>query len=412
MKTILTFPLFKMKFLVLFLILPFWACREGNGQVNAETGKAIISGKIEKVEGWSDDLVLVKPMYYSKILADYEMKVLGSISTDEEGKFNTEVEIPKGDSGLYFLMSQKVGSKFKNKMESFPWMENYIGLFLVDGEEIKLTAKLDELSSNVNLKKANAQTKALKQLHDLRTPLAEEIKLQFDTTADKKTFQWSLHGNENIEKSYHANLDGFLDTTQMVVPAFVAMRMRETDNEFRDNPEFFIEVKNRLRNLAPNHPWHEQVDYYFQKDKLPLLRGEQMPDFALPSLTGDTLRLSDVKGKLIIADFWASWCAPCRKEAKETLLPLYNKWHEKGLEIVGISIDADEKSWRRAIEKDGSAWLHGCDFLGDASPVRQSLKFEYIPSLYVLDENKILLARSLHGEELVQFVENYFKNDR
>ncbi|MEZ4982696.1 MAG: thioredoxin-like domain-containing protein, partial [Saprospiraceae bacterium] len=105
-------------------------------------------------------------------------------------------------------------------------------------------------------------------------------------------------------------------------------------------------------------------------------------------------------------------CAPCRKEAKETLLPLYNKWHEKGLEIVGISIDADEKSWRRAIEKDGSDWLHGCDFLGDASPVRQSLKFEYIPSLYILDENKILLARSLHGEELVEFVENYFKDVR
>ncbi|MEZ4948476.1 MAG: TlpA disulfide reductase family protein [Saprospiraceae bacterium] len=364
------------------------------------------------MDGWADELVLVKPMYYSKILADYEMKVLGSVTIDGGGNFRTEVEISDGDTGLYFLMSQKEGSKFKNRIESFPWMENYIGIYLEDGIEIVLNAKLDELSSSLKFEKANSETKALKQLHDLRAPLAKEIKLQFDTTSDKTTFQWSLHGNENIEKAYHGALDAFLDTTHLVIPAFVAMRMREPDNEFRDNPEFFIEVKNRLRKLAPNHPWHEQVDYYFQKDKLPLLRGEKMPDFALPDLNGDTLRLADVKGKLIIADFWASWCAPCRKEAKETLLPLYNKWHEKGLEIVGISIDADEKSWRRAIEKDGSDWLHGCDFLGDASPVRQSLKFEYIPSLYILDENKILLARSLHGEELVEFVENYFKDVR
>jgi thiol-disulfide isomerase/thioredoxin len=207
----------------------------------------------------------------------------------------------------------------------------------------------------------------------------------------------------------NAHLDAFLDTTQAVLPAFAALRLRASDNEFRDRPEFFLSVKARLHKLTPAHPWLAELDYFMDASRLPVLVGEKMPDFALPNPQGDTIRLSNVLSSLVLVDFWASWCAPCRRETKEFIRPLYDQYHSKGFNVLGISIDAGKESWENAIQRDGAIWYQTCDLMGDASPVRSDLKFEYIPSNYLLDSSGKLLARNLHGEELKAFVEGFFK---
>jgi thiol-disulfide isomerase/thioredoxin len=79
------------------------------------------------------------------------------------------------------------------------------------------------------------------------------------------------------------------------------------------------------------------------RDKLPVMTGDKMPDLQLPLVNGDTLPLFSLLGKkLTLVDVWASWCAPCRKESKEELLPLWNRYRDKGFQIIGYSIDANE----------------------------------------------------------------------
>src|SRR6056297_637729 len=89
--------------------------------------------------------------------------------------------------------------------------------------------------------------------------------------------------------------------------------------------------------------------------------GLRAPDIALPGLDGEIMRLSSLRGKLVLVDFWAAWCNPCRRENPE-LVKLYNKYHDAsftkgaGFEIYSVSLDRNEKAWKQAVEQDKLNW--------------------------------------------------------
>ena len=128
--------------------------------------------------------------------------------------------------------------------------------------------------------------------------------------------------------------------------------------------------------------------------------GQAAPDFTVQTPDGGKLTLYDVKGKVKLLDFWASWCHPCR-ELNPELIALYEKYHDKGLEIVGISLDNDKDAWVKAIRDDKLPWLQGSD-LGDGfrSPTAQLYGVFSVPASYLLDENNRIVAKYLRGEAL------------
>ncbi|MFD2891224.1 redoxin domain-containing protein [Flavobacterium chuncheonense] len=127
--------------------------------------------------------------------------------------------------------------------------------------------------------------------------------------------------------------------------------------------------------------------------------GKAAPDFSAPSPEGKTISLKESLGKVTIIDFWASWCGPCRAE-NPNVVALYNELHEKGLNIIGVSLDKDADKWKAAIEKDGLTWNQVSNLKFWQDPIAEQYNVKSIPATFILDENGIIVAKDLRGEAL------------
>ncbi len=143
----------------------------------------------------------------------------------------------------------------------------------------------------------------------------------------------------------------------------------------------------------------ERIDLMAKTDK-----GAKAPDFTLAAADGTQVTMSAVKGKIKIIDFWASWCGPCRLN-NPALKKLYEEFHPKGLEIIGVSLDTGKAAWEKAIEKDGLTWVNVSSLKGWDCDVVRLYSVKGVPSLFILDEYNNIVATGLRGEQLRAFLE-------
>lgn len=127
--------------------------------------------------------------------------------------------------------------------------------------------------------------------------------------------------------------------------------------------------------------------------------GGNAPDFSAPNPEGKMTSLKQSLGKITILDFWASWCGPCRAE-NPNILKLYNEFHSKGLNIIGVSLDKEATKWKEAIAKDKLPWTHVSNLKFWEDPIAQLYNIKSIPATYILDSNGKIIAKDLRGEEL------------
>ena len=138
--------------------------------------------------------------------------------------------------------------------------------------------------------------------------------------------------------------------------------------------------------------------------------GQQAPDFSIQDINGHTIKLSSFFGKgYLLLDFWASWCGPCRKE-NPNVVEAYGKYHDKGFDILAISLDKTKEAWLRGIEEDGLKYHHASELKYWNSDVARLYGIRSIPSNLLIDSQGKIVAKNLRGSELQEVLSQFIEN--
>lgn len=137
--------------------------------------------------------------------------------------------------------------------------------------------------------------------------------------------------------------------------------------------------------------------------------GATAPVFTQKDVTGKPVSLASLKGKVVLVEFWASWCGPCRAE-NPNLVKIYNQYKDKGFEILAVSLDNDKASWQKAIKADGLPWLHVSDLKGWNNEVGRLYGVRAVPASVLVDKDGKVIGNELRGESLSAKLAELYKN--
>ena len=210
---------------------------------------------------------------------------------------------------------------------------------------------------------------------------------------------------KQVEREQWDQMNAFLQqyNDSDVAPYFIEMNMLRMMS-LEQISSFYDRFTNRVKQTEKGREIGERIALLKK-----LAPGSFAPEFELTTSDGKKIALKDLRGHIVLLDFWASWCGPCMDEMPN-VKALYEQYHDRGLEIVGISMDNNKAKWEGAIERAGLVWHHVSSLKGmNRCPVAKLYQVVAIPKLYIVDKDGKIIAKDLRGEDLREKMDELFQ---
>lgn len=209
------------------------------------------------------------------------------------------------------------------------------------------------------------------------------------------TFNAFAEEMKKISDDVTAYSKKFIDENSGSFASLAAIQMLNPEK----NISYYVKIADALSAKYPDVAKLKEFKSYVDEMKNSAV-GMPAPEITMNTPDGKSISLSLFKGKIVMVDFWASWCKPCREE-NPFVVSLYNKYKDKGFDIFSVSIDHDKNAWMEAIKKDNLIWKnHVSDVSGWQSPVVKLYGFSGIPFTVLLDKEGNIAAKNIRGPEL------------
>lgn len=287
----------------------------------------------------------------------------------------------------------------------------------------------------INLRRDSLSYNGLLENKKNKTALANEIIALVDKHAGQmekteKEYSGKAAESENISKEILAESQnkvtavvaqhqGQYDQQNKIINERIKNLLLENKDELavlmfvdyfpRDNNvELHNEIVTALHKKYPDNQIVNDRYKVMQSPSTSTSIGATAPELAFPNPDGTIMKLSDLRGKVVLIDFWASWCGPCRRE-NPNVVSVYNKYKDKGFEIYSVSLDRDKNSWIKAIETDNLVWKnHVSDLKYWSSDAAKLYGVNSIPATFLIDKDGKIIGKNLRGEQLSNALKKIF----
>ncbi|HIF14086.1 MAG TPA: AhpC/TSA family protein [Bacteroidetes bacterium] len=351
-----------------------------------------ISGEIKYAEG--------KMLYLEEIYAQ-EFRLVDTITINKNGKFEFNGTI--NESGIFRLKIDD-GHFWWLILEDFP-IDLKLNFRVIDRYSIVGSAASHTL--NHFLKKQRGFLKRMQVLKQslFKQKQEQSLALTPDVQSAQQFKKIRVINNqlEELGIEYFSFLQSYIDTSENLTAVVAAENLPA-----EEYPDYLRKAIKSLNKRFKNSKYVAQLSDVVES-KLKLIIGAHAPEIIMPAPDETIIELSSLKGKVVLLDFWASWCRPCRMENPH-VVKLYEKYKRKGFAVFSVSLDQRKTSWIKAIEADGLKWkYHVSDLKGWRNAAAVEYEVRGVPSTFLLDKKGRIIAKDLRGYALDRKLKEIFE---